>query len=104
MAGIGLRNLEVVLARLLYSGSVYENENTAVDDDARRFESTSLKLRDIVIQVADHDQAFGTATNQRFLVPAGAAMGFTQVDLATLYFRNAVIGQNGTVRIIGVQD
>jgi len=87
-----------------FSGAVYENENTATDDTVRKFEASSKKLRDVVIQVETNAQLFGNASNQRFKVTAGASMGFTQVDLSTLYFKNAGAGQNGTVRILGVED
>lgn len=89
---------------LSFSGVVYENEDAATSDAARRFETASKKLRDIVIQVETNDQLFGNAANQRFKVTAGSSLGFTQVDLSTLYFKNAAAGQNGTVRIIGVGE
>lgn len=87
-----------------FGGVVYENEDAAASDAARRFETASKKLRDIVIQVETNDQLFGNAANQRFKVTAGSSLGFTQVDLSTLYFKNATAGQNGTVRIIGVGE
>ena len=30
-------------------------------------------------------------------------MGFTKVDISTLYFKNDVAGENGVVHIIGVE-
>ncbi|GAI95221.1 unnamed protein product [marine sediment metagenome] len=75
----------------------------ATTDDPRRFEPTSRKLRDLIIQVSTNDQLFGNATNQRYKVAAGETIGFTQVDLSLLYFKNAAAGQNGTVNILGVE-
>jgi len=54
--------------------------------------------------VEDNDQLFGDAAGQTFPLAAGEWMGFTKVDVSTLYFRNRTAGQNGTVRIIGVED
>ncbi len=102
--GTALTGRDISAKGLGFSGAVYENENTATDDTVRRFEASSKKLRDVVIQVETNAQLFGNASNQRFKVTAGASMGFTQVDLSTLYFKNAGAGQNGTVRILGVED
>ncbi|MBA7467763.1 hypothetical protein ES707_02984 [subsurface metagenome] len=85
-----------------FAGAVYENEDTATTDDPRRFETSQVKLRDVIIQVSGNDQLFGDKTNQRYLVAVGEAIGFTQVDLSLLYFKNAVAGQNGTVNILGI--
>lgn len=87
-----------------FTGAVYENEDTATTDDPRRFEISSKKLRDVIIQVSAFDQLFGDATNQRYPVAAGEVIGFTQVDLSLLYFKNAATGQNGTVNILGVES
>ncbi|GAI66642.1 unnamed protein product [marine sediment metagenome] len=35
-----------------FAGAVYENEDTATTDDPRRFETSSRKLRDLIIQVS----------------------------------------------------
>jgi hypothetical protein len=102
--GTALTGRDISAKGLGFSGAVYENENTATSDATRRFETTSKKLKDVIIQVETNDQLFGNASNQRFKVTAGASMGFTQVDLSTLYFKNAGAGLNGTVRIIGVED
>ncbi|MBA7478130.1 hypothetical protein ES707_13551 [subsurface metagenome] len=87
-----------------FAGAVYENEDTATTDDPRRFETTSRKLRDLIIQVSGNDQLFGNETNQRYKVATGETIGFTQVDLSLLYFKNAAVGQNGTVNILGVES
>ena len=102
--GTALTGRDISAKGLGFSGAVYENENTATSDATRRFEASSKKLRDVIIQVETNDQLFGNASNQRFRVTAGASMGFTQVDLSTLYFKNASAGLNGTVRILGVED
>ncbi|MBA7529120.1 hypothetical protein ES705_21312 [subsurface metagenome] len=87
-----------------FAGAVYENEDTATTDDPRRFETSSKKLRDLIIQVSGNDQLFGNAANQRYKVAVGEAIGFTQVELSLFYFKNAAAGQNGTVNILGVEE
>ncbi len=101
---IFLGSAYVILDRIQYSGRVYENASTAADDDPRRFEEASKKLNDVVIAVETNDQLFGSEANQRVPVTAGSAMGFTRVDLATLWFKNRNAGQNGTVYILGVEE
>lgn len=87
-----------------YSGATYVNSDTATSDAARRFETASKKLKDIVLYVETSDQLFGNASAQTFPVIADRSLGFTQVDISTLYFKNKTLGQNGTVHIIGVED
>ncbi|MBA7607867.1 hypothetical protein ES703_15036 [subsurface metagenome] len=87
-----------------FAGAVYENEDTATTDDPRRFETSSRKLRDFILQVSTNDQLFGNATNQRYKIAVGETIGFTQVELSLLYFKNAVAAQNGTVNILGVEE
>mgnify|MGYP001609611847 CR=1 FL=1 len=87
----------------MFSGTVYESQDTAAAATARRFVTTQKRLRDVVIQVTTYAQLFGTASNQRFSVAAGGSLSFTKVDIATLYFKNSVAAENGTVTIIGVE-
>jgi len=87
-----------------FSGVVYENQDTAAADTARRFETTSKKLRDVVIKVSTYAQYFGDASNQRLQVGVDGTLGFTLVDLSTLYFKNVEAGKNGTVTILGVEE
>ena len=87
-----------------YSGAVYENQDTASVDTARRFETTRKFLRDVVIKVTTYAQKFGDADNQRLELAAGDSMGFTLVDLSTLYFKNSVAGEDGVVTILGTED
>jgi len=87
-----------------FGGGVYEKEDTAVVDGARRFETSEKKLRDVVIQVATYAQLFGDSSNQRYRVEAGETLGFTKVDISTLYFKNASAGQNGVVNILAVEE
>jgi hypothetical protein len=90
--------------RETFGGTVYENQDTAAADTARRFETASKKLRDVIIQVTTAAQYFGDASAQRYLVQPNDTIGFTKVDLSTLYFKNASAGQNGIVTIIGTEE
>lgn len=84
-----------------FSGTVYENEHTATSDAAFRFETSEVKLRDAVILVSTQNALLGDSTNQRYPVAAAATFSMNDVDLSTLYFKNAAAGQNTKVNIIG---
>ena len=87
-----------------FGGSVYENQDTASADSARRFATSPLRLRDVVIQVTTNAQLFGNIFFRRYRVGPGETMGFGTIDISTLYFINAVAGQNGTITILGVRE
>ena len=86
------------------AGKVYVNTNVATDDSARVFEASCLYLEDVVIIVKNKAQLFGTVASQVYPVGAEETLGFSHIDLATLYFKSAVAGENGTVDILGVED
>lgn len=98
-----LTDLNTALAALKGAGAVYVKSNTATGDAARRFETTAKFLQDVVIAVVTNDQLFGDSSGQTYPVGAGETIGFTKVDISTLYFKNATAGQNGTVHILGVE-
>jgi len=87
-----------------FGGAVYENQNTAVADTARRFEITSKRMRDVLIYVTTYAQYFGDSANQRMEIGAGDYMWITKIDISTLYFKNKTAGQNGTVTILAVRE
>lgn len=97
-------SIEEAIKAMQFGGAIYENQDTATADTARRFETSVKKLRDVVIQVATYAQLFGDSFNQRYRVEAGETVGFTKVDISTLYFKNATAGQNGIVRILAVEE
>lgn len=86
----------------LFRGATYVNSDTATDDNPRRFETTSEKLRDVVIIVKDYAQLFGTVSGQTYPVAVDETIGFTKIDISTLYFKNATADEDGTVHILGV--
>ncbi len=85
------------------AGKIYIGKDTATGDTARRFETTEKYLSDVVILVKTFGQFFGDSSGQTFPVDAGEGMGFTKVDISTLYFKNDTGGENGVVHIIGVE-
>jgi hypothetical protein len=87
-----------------FGGAIYVNSNTATDDSARRFETSSKKLRDVIILVESNGQLFGDDSSQVYPVDPDETIGFTRVDISTLNFKNASAGANGTVYILGVEE
>ncbi len=87
---------------VVYRGQVYAKSDTATGDSARRFETTSKKLAWAAIQVTTKDQDFGDSSSQPVTYAADEKFELEDVDISTLYFKNSVAGQNGTVSIVGV--
>lgn len=87
-----------------FSGNVYSKTMTMEDDNATRFESSTKMLRDIVILVETNPMVLGETGVEVYTVTAESTVGFTQVDLSTLYFKNAGAGNNGKISILGVEE
>ena len=85
-----------------FRGAIHADSDAASGDAARRFETSTLKLTWAAIQVTTKDQLFGDSSTQPVTYAAGATFELRNVDISTLYFRNAVAGQNGTVSIVGI--
>lgn len=86
-----------------FSGDVYENEHTMASDSAYRFETTATKLRGATILISTHDALVGDSTNQRYPKSSGTTLSVGDVDMSTLYFKNASAGNNTKINIIGVK-
>ena len=87
-----------------FSGDIYSKTLTMVDDDAIRFEVSTRRLRDVVILVETYAMLLGEVDVEVYPVGAGESVGFTQVDISTLYFKNAVAGENGKISVLGVEE
>lgn len=87
-----------------FGGNVYSKTMTMTNNNATRFETVSKKLRDIIITVTTQAMLFGKLGVEVYPVAASGTIGFTQVDISTLYFKNSTAGQNGTVKILGVEE
>jgi hypothetical protein len=87
-----------------FGGSVYSKTMTMTDDNATRFETSAKKLRDVVIIVTDNNMLLGETGVEVYPVDADDIVGFTKVDISTLYFKNASAGSNGTITILGVEE
>lgn len=85
-----------------FRGAIHADSDTAVSDAARRFETSMKKLTWAAIQVTTKDQLFGDSSSQLVTYAAGATFELENVDISTLYFKNAAAGQNGTVSIVGI--
>ncbi len=102
-ADISETNPLPVTTEYAFPGTPYSNTDTAVNDDARRFEAAELKLRDVVIKVTDNNQLLGDVTAQNFELAAGGSIGISFLDLSLFYFRNATPGSDGTVSVFGTR-
>jgi len=87
-----------------FTGAVYHNEHIMVNDSAYRFESTTTKLRDMVLIVSEQDLVMGDSSNQSFPLAVEDTIGFTKVDLSTMYFRNASTGTNTKINLVGTRE
>ncbi|MBA7576670.1 hypothetical protein ES708_18511 [subsurface metagenome] len=87
-----------------FGGNVYSKTMTMADDNPTRFETDAKKLRDIVIIVKTHPMLLGETGVVVYPVGAGETIGWTKVDISTLYFQNANAGDNGVITILGVEE
>jgi hypothetical protein len=87
-----------------FSGNIYSKTMTMTDDNATRFETSAKKLRDVIIIVTTNNMLLGKSGTEVYPVDADDTIGFTKVDVSTLYFKNASAGSNGTITILGVEE
>lgn len=87
-----------------FGGEVYRNKDVATADTSRRFEESSLKLRDVNIIVTGKAQLFGDSETQDYPVQPGDTLNYRNIDISILYFKNAAASENGTVHILGVKE
>lgn len=89
--------------RTLFSGDVYSNTKTMTDDGAHRFETKDLLLLDVVVIVETNHMLLGKHDAVVYPADKGSTVGWTMVNLSTLYFKNATAGSNGKISILGVK-
>ena len=85
-----------------------------VTDDAKHaFTATTKKIRDLVIKnthathgivIGENQADVATFRSTNFVLAAGSSIGFTQVDLNTLYYCTETNTEEPTVRLIGVEE
>ena len=85
-------------------GNIYSKTMTMTDDNVTRFESSIKTLRDVIIAVKSNAMLLGETGAEVFPVAAGGNIGWTKVDISTLYFKNETEGNNGKITILGVED
>ena len=96
-------NQTLIITALGFGGNVYSKTMTMVDNDPTRFEAVTKKLRDVVIIVRTHAMLLGETGVVVYPVGVGETLGFTLVDISTLYFQNAIADDDGTITILGVE-
>lgn len=87
-----------------FGGNVYSKTMTMSSGDPTRFETTAKKLRDVIIIVETNNMLLGKTGVVVYPVAASSAVGFTKVDISTLYFQNAVAESDGKITILGVEE
>lgn len=97
-------DIALVKASVSNSGSVYCKTDTAASDAARRFETAEKKIMNASIQVTTNSQLFGQVDGILYQIDPGDTKSLGNIDISTLYFKNATAGQNGTVTILGVEE
>ena len=85
-------------------GDTYSKTMTMSDDNATRFEATEKSLRDVVILVETNPMLLGSTGVEVFPVATNGSIGWSKVDISTLYFKNAGAGNHGKITILGVAD
>lgn len=99
-----------------FGGNVFNMAITAamVTDDAKHaFAASAKKLKDVVIKnthatenlvIGENQSDVATMRSTDFILKAGASIGFTQVDLHTLYYCTETNTEEPTARLIGVEE
>lgn len=85
-------------------GVIYSKTMTMSDDNSTRFETSAKSLKDVVILVETNPVLLGATGVEVVTVVAGGSIGFTNVEISTLYFKNASAGNNGKISILGVEN
>ena len=93
-----------ILSYFRFGRNVYSKTMTMTTDNATRFETSTKKLRDVIIIVTDNNMLLGETGVEVYPVGSGETLGSTKVDISTLYFKNASAGSNGTITILGVEE
>lgn len=87
-----------------FGGNVYSKTMTMTDNNATRFEEAAKKLRDLVIIVETYDMLMGEATAVVYPVGANNTLGFSKMDISTLWFKNATADDHAKITIMGVEE
>jgi len=85
-------------------GDTYSKTMTMTDDNATRFETAEKSLRDVVISVETNPMLLGKTGVEVFTVATNGSIGWGKIDISTLYFKNAGVGNNGKITILAVED
>ena len=86
-----------------FTGSVYHN-CTGGNDNASRFESSSLLVRDFIITGRTQNMNLGDSLNQSYVLGNGSSWSGTNLDLSSLWFRNSSAATNGYLNILATKE
>ena len=84
-------------------GRIYENELTLTTDEPQRFHDKKTMVSDVIVYVSVNAMVFGNESNQRFPVAPCGSFSLRECDLSSLWFRNAAVGANAKISIIGTR-
>jgi len=88
----------------VFSGETYSKQMTMTTDAATRFEVATRRLRDCVIKVTSNAMLLGRESDVVYPKGVNGTVGFTQIDISTLYFKNATAGNNGVISILATEE
>lgn len=115
-SAVYLQNFDVSAQEGMPHGLFFNHDGTkmyitgGMEDDVNeynlrpyRFETADLLLRDVIIRISTHGAQIGDSSHQRYPISVGSSCGFTRVNLAELYFKNADPSNNTKINILGVR-
>ena len=88
----------------LFGGNVYSKTMTMANDNPTRFETSAKRIRGASVIVETNAMLIGETGVEVYPLGVNDTKEFSQIDISTLYFKNAVGGSNGKITIIGVEE
>jgi len=82
--------------------NVVAYSHTATDDNQFRIVNTDLWLSNANIHIVTNDAYYGDVNLQIATASASDILVFEDFNLADLYFKNKVAGNNTTIYIVGI--
>ena len=87
-----------------FGGKVFSVQVTTTVDTAFAAMATEKKLRDVVIVCSGYACTVGSATVQLLPLAVGDTLGFSWINLSTLYFKNKTVAEDTILTIVGVEQ
>lgn len=86
-----------------FNGQLYHNFSGG-NDNASRFESSSLLVRDFTILCKTQNMNLGDSSNQSYILAVDGTWKGTKLDLSSLWFRNSSTATNGYLAILATKE